>query len=353
MKKLIPVLVFAYLHLISCSENHSKKETSSFTIGYGQMPAITASANSVAIVFGKGDSLMFTTSASRVDSFSPAALIDTLPNVVAYATRGPQICLTSNGFAVIAVNKAGDIFSYTSDNTRHWTKGNKLNNVDTVDKEGFLGLAGNGSNKIFAIWTDLRNDRHNKLYGARSTDGGKTWQENILVYASPDGNICECCKPSVVMQNDNVYVMFRNWIKGNRDLYLVQSANGGASFGKAIKLGSGSWHLDGCPMDGGSLDVNKDSHPQTVWRRGSAIYTCEPGQTEKQIGEGKNCVITTVDNKNIYAWTRNGKVLCTVPGSPAKVIGEGDLPVLKSINDKEAICIWQNNKHIQGRILHL
>ena len=106
-------------------------------------------------------------------------------------------------------------------------------------------------------------------------------------------------------------------------------------------------------MDGGGLDVNKDRHPQTVWRRGSAIYTCEPGQTEKQIGEGKNCVITTVDNKNIYAWTRNGKVLCTVPGSPAKVIGEGDLPVLKSINDKEAICIWQNNKHIQGRILHL
>ena len=34
--------------------------------------------------------------------------------------------------------------------------------------------------------------------------------------ASPDTTVCECCKPSVVIEGNNVYVMFRNWLNGNR-----------------------------------------------------------------------------------------------------------------------------------------
>jgi hypothetical protein len=46
-----------------------------------------------------------------------------------------------------------------------------------------------------------------------------------MIYTSPDSTVCECCKPNVAMKGNNVYVMFRNWLHGNRDLYLIQSSD--------------------------------------------------------------------------------------------------------------------------------
>ncbi|MEJ7682118.1 MAG: sialidase family protein [Segetibacter sp.] len=99
----------------------------------------------------------------------------------------------------------------------------------------------------------LKSPKGQNVYGAKSVDGGKTWSKNILVYESPDSTVCECCKPSVTMKGNNVYVMFRNWLNGSRDLYVIKSSDGGKSFAQAQKLGKGSWKLNGCPMDGGGL----------------------------------------------------------------------------------------------------
>ena len=49
--------------------------------------------------------------------------------------------------------------------------------------------------------------------------------------------------------------MFRNNVNGSRDEYLVESRDGGRSFAAARKLGSGTWPLNGCPMDGGGLAI--------------------------------------------------------------------------------------------------
>jgi len=352
-KRMLVLIASASLFLVACNDTDQKQESSIITIAYGQMPAIASTTGSLQVVFGRGDSIMYTKSGRRSDTFSSSTLIGKLPNLVAYATRGPQICATKNGLAVIAVNKAGNIYSYIKDGNGGWTSAAKVNDVDTTDKEGFIGLGSDGRDNLFAIWTDLRNDKHNKLFGARSTDGGRTWCKNILVYASPDGNICECCKPSVIMKGQHIIVMFRNWLLGNRDLYLIQSFDGGQSFGNAVKLGSGSWVLNGCPMDGGGLSMNKDGSIETVWRRKSNIYACEPGETETKIGEGKNCTVETVDHKNIYAWTNNGNIICLLPNGYPKIIGKGMLPVLKSINDKKVVCIWENDGKIEGYILHL
>jgi len=322
-------------------------------IGRGQMPSVACDENSLDIVFGSNDSIMYTSSDRQGNSFSSLVLIDTLHGLVAYATRGPQISATKNGSVIIAVNKAGNIYSYTKDNSGKWARSAKVNDLDTTDKEGFLGLSSDGVNNLFAIWTDVRNDKHNKLFGARSTDGGKTWSKNILVYASPDGNICECCKPSVVMKGQHVMVMFRNWLHGNRDLYLTESFDGGHSFGEPAKLGIDSWAINACPMDGGGLTINDDGVIETVWRRKSNIYACKPGQPETKLGEGKNCTVTTVNHQNIYAWTNNGNIICSLPDGSQKIIGKGMLPVLKSAGDGDVFCVWENDKQIEGYILHL
>jgi hypothetical protein len=184
-------------------------------------------------------------------------------------------------------------------------------------------------------------------------DGGKTWSKNTLIYSSPDSTICECCKPSVVVKGLNVYVMFRNWLHGNRDMYLIQSANGGESFGEAKQIGKGNWVLDGCPMDGGGLAINKDGIPETVWRRKDSIYSCIPGQTESAIGKGRNCTIETIDNKNIYAWTENGEVVIRKPQGIKLNLGKGQLPVIKRINDEHILCVWENDQQIHSAIVSL
>jgi hypothetical protein len=52
----------------------------------------------------------------------------------------------------------------------------RVNDVDTTAKENLMALSADGDN-AFAVWLDLR-DKHNKLFGAKSIDGGKTWSKN-------------------------------------------------------------------------------------------------------------------------------------------------------------------------------
>lgn len=309
----------------------------------GQMPSLARSNdNKLFMVYGHGDSILY--SSLNDTNFSTPALVGLLPHLAASHSRGPQVAATSNGLAVIACNEAGDIFSYQM-NGVGWSQGVKVNDVDTVAKEGLMSLAADGDN-VYAVWLDLRS-KNNQVYGARSADGGKTWSKNILVYASPDTTVCECCKPSVAVQGNNVYVMFRNWLDGNRDMYLIRSADGGNSFGNAEKLGKGSWALDGCPMDGGSLAVKSNGNVETVWRRENSVYTCVPGGEEKQIGEGKSCTIAVAGNKNVYAWTESGEVVVVLPDGKKEVLGKGKFPALKVIDNKRLICVWQQDKGIR------
>lgn len=344
--------MFLSLMLFSCQ--NKKEDTDVTTIATGKMPALAKDANnSIHLVYGYGDSIMYCNSQNKGSSFSAPVLVDTLAGLVASATRGPQIASTKDGIAIIAVNNDGNIFSFTKDQSGKWTRTTKVNDIDDVNKEGFSGLSGDGDN-LFAIWTDLRDDKHNKIYGASSNDGGKTWSKNLLVYKSPDSTVCECCKPSVAMQGSNVYVMFRNWLDGNRDLYLIQSNDNGKSFGEAQKLGTDSWQLNGCPMDGGGLAIAKNGTPQTVWRRQSKIYADVPGAAEKEIGEGKGCSIETTNGKNIYAWSDNdNNIVCLLPNGSQKALGKGILPVMKSVSNDEVICVWQTENEIEIAVIKL
>jgi hypothetical protein len=70
-----------------------------------------------------------------------------------------------------------------------------------------MALAADTDN-CFAAWLDLR-DKHNKIFSAKSIDGGHAWSKNIMVYASPDTTVCECCKPSVAVQGNIITVMLK------------------------------------------------------------------------------------------------------------------------------------------------
>jgi len=349
MKSITVGALLATIIVAGCTDQAREKES---IIAAGQMPNLTKdSKNNLHLVYGNGDSIMYSASTNGGKIFSTSELVAVLPGLAASHMRGPQIAATSEGLTAIASNSEGDIFSYVMDEKGKWRKTARVNDVDTVAKEGLMALSADGQN-AFAVWLDLRGNRHNKIFGARSNDGGITWSKNFLIYSSPDGSVCECCKPSTVIKGGHIYVMFRNWLNGNRDLYLIQS-DGGSTFGPVQKLGEGNWKLDGCPMDGGAVVVTESGNAETVWKRKANIYSCEAGKPEEKIGEGRNCTMETVNGKNVYAWTENGTVVLLKPGGTKEKLGTGSLPILKSLDNAHVICVWENDKQIHSSIVEL
>lgn len=322
-------------------------------VAKGKMPNMTTDkSNNVYIVYGTGDSIMYLSSTNEGKSFSSPSLIAVLPGLFASAMRGPQIAATDNGVIVTACTNKGNIYSYKQQGLGKWAKAMKVNDVDEAAKEALMGLSADGLN-VFTVWLAVKNSKGQSIYGAKSVDGGQTWRGNLLVYESPDSSVCECCKPSVAVKGNDVYVMFRNWLNGKRDLYITRSSNVGKSFKQAQKLGTGSWKLNGCPMDGGGLAVNKNGEIQTVWRREGKIYADIPGSAEIEIGEGRGCTLETINGKNVYAWTENGEVVIINVHGQKKVLGKGSQPVLKALNNEHIICVWENDKQIHASVLEL
>ncbi|MDQ6845260.1 MAG: glycoside hydrolase [Bacteroidota bacterium] len=349
MKKLILSILSLFILLAAFTQ---KKDNNEIIIAKGHMPAITKDKrNVIHIVYGSGDSIMYVSSKDGI-SYSSPALVAELPHLIASATRGPQVAAVANGLIVIAGDKAGNIFSYRKAIDGKWDKTKKVNDINEISKEGLTALSADGSN-VFAVWLGVNNPKGQSVYGARSDDGGKTWHKNIIVYASPSGTVCECCKPSTVVSGNNVYVMFRNFLSGNRDLYLTESSDNGKTFGQAQKLGNGSWKLDGCPMDGGGIAINKNKIPETVWRRQGKIYTAQPGKPEKEIGEGRSCSIETINNKNVYTWTEKGNVIVMKPDGAKINMGKGSLPLLQSLRNDKVVCIWENENEINTSVINL
>jgi hypothetical protein len=347
----LPVLLFLFILLLfGC---HQLKESdSTAVIANGKMPnCVLDDSGIIHLVYGRGDSLLYSFSSDGGNKFSSPEIIAIIHGLTAAAMRGPQIASADQGLVVTANNHAGDIFGFRRGKDLHWMASGKVNDADTIAKENLMAL-GADKGLTFAIWLDLR-EGHNAIYGSTSKDGGRSWSKNMLVYRSPDSTVCECCKPSVVVKENSIYVMFRNWLAGNRDLYLIRSDNGGISFGAAVKLGSGSWPLNGCPMDGGFLSLDAKGKVQTVWMREGKIYACESGEPEFAIGEGRHCTIETVRTGNVYAWINQRHVILSNSKNEKLDLGPGDMPMIKSIKDDKIICIWTNGEVIQRRLVKI
>jgi hypothetical protein len=135
--KIFPIIAIVFL-LVGCNEG--SHQTKNF-IAHGQMPSLaTDASNNVHIVYGNGDSIMYIYSNDQGITFSKPLMAGIVPHLAASHSRGPQIAVTSTGLSVIACNNAGDIFSFFKEKSGNWAQGAKVNDVDTVGKEGLMGL---------------------------------------------------------------------------------------------------------------------------------------------------------------------------------------------------------------------
>lgn len=186
-----------------------------------------------------------------------------------------------------------------------------------------------------------------KIYLASSFNEGKTWTKSKMIYASPDGSVCECCKPSIISDNDgNLTVMFRNNIDGSRDLHFTKSVDGGETFSTAEKLGTGTWKINGCPMDGGDLTVDNNRKLTTVWKRKGDVFMSNSSEWEEKIGFGKAPSISSNDQNTYIGFSQEEDIISfTTNNSIANKIGTGSSPKVLAL-ENGAIYFWVNSDGI-------
>ena len=337
----IILLLFAVLNI-------SLTTPANFIIGNGQQPQITIdNLGTIRIIYGNADKIYCATSVDNGLTFPDIQKVGEIKDMHLGMSRGPQVATSKNYTLVAAIDKKGSVHIFQLQHqSGKWTKVSLANDRAGSAPEGLMSIAADRNDNFYAVWLDIRNDKNNKICFAKTTDKGLLWTKNKIAYASPDKTVCECCKPTIVVSGSKVIIMFRNWLLGSRDLYLLQSDNKGILFKEPVKLGNGTWKLSGCPMDGGGLIINDKQQIKTVWQRQGSIYYATPGEAENEIGKGRGCSI--IDSKNPIITWQEGNKLKVKEFNKAEVLDAGVGGFIKAIRtkDKNIFCTWEQEGEI-------
>jgi hypothetical protein len=325
-------------------------------------PQLAVNGSIVALAFGAGSGIYFSASTDSGKSFSPPARVAEADVIPLTRHRGPKLAISSEAIVITAVigrtvaqgphahglPSDGDLIAWRStDGGKSWSKGVHVNDVAGAPTEGLHTLAAGANGHLFAAWLDKRSGHGTKLFGAQSTDGGMTWSKNVMIYESPEGTICECCHPSTVIDSEGqVLVMWRNWLDGSRDMYLAASHDG-ITFSKPEKLGTGTWKLNACPMDGGGLALVRGKIV-SAWRRDHEIFLASPGSRETAIAEGVDVAVAGSPSGVYAIWSTPNGIQVLRPGkvAPITVGPKGAFPSIAAFPDGHAFVAWESDGKI-------
>ena len=331
-------------------------------IGPAREPQMAGKGSMVALTFGAGKVIYFSKSADSGKTFSEPVKVAEAEILPLTRHRGPRIVFANHAIVISAVvgrtlaggphahglPSDGDLIAWRSDDEGvRWSKGATVNDVPGASTEGLHALAADGRGNLFAAWLDRRG-KGVTLYGARSTDGGLFWSKNVRIYESTEGTICECCHPSVAIDSTRqIVVMWRNWLDGARDMYMARSRNG-ASFSKPEKLGTGTWRLNACPMDGGGIAIDQN-RIVTAWRREHEIFLASPGENEVSMGEGVDVALAAAGHGVYGIWSTPAGVRALLPGKKESIVlaPKGAFPNITALPSGDALAAWED----EGKIL--
>lgn len=330
-----------------------------------QQPQVAVDdAGTIHVVYGVGNTVRYRRSDDLGKTFSKEVTISFARNMSLGMRRGPRITATKQSVCISAIGgrqgkgQDGDLLAiHSSDKGNSWSEPVTINDAGDAAREGLHAMAAGPNGEICCVWLDLRN-RATQVFGSVSRDGGKTWSKNSLVYKSPDKSVCECCHPSVVFDaRGRIYVQWRNSIGGSRDIYLAISTDGGTSFGEAVKLGSGTWKLDHCPMDGGAIAIARDGIV-SVWRREQSIFISSGrASDERRVGDGEQPWIAATDAGPFVVWIteRGGTAYQLGPTqkSPTEVARHVYEPVVEALpNGKASVVVAWESREGKESVVH-
>ncbi len=239
-------------------------------------------------------------------------------------TRGNDIQLAATGDNLVAIWQTtgeipgmGSIASvYSHDGGKTWKSGANPAANDSGD-QSHMDIAAGKDGFFHAVWLDDRDENgYQGLRYARSDDAGTHWQKSSTL----DDTTCSCCWNKIAFTPTGALnVLYRDMEV--RDMALTQSADNGATWQKASRVGDFNWKFDGCPHVGGGLaytdiDGNTVMH-SVVWtgaEQKQGLYylrSTDNGKlwsTPRKLGyRAVHADIAATDNQHIGAvWDETG-----------------------------------------------
>lgn len=330
-----------------------------------RQPQLAAGNGMVAMTFASGGAIMIAFSHDGGRTFLPPRKVSEAPVLATGRHRGPRVLITNQEIIVSAVTgntlatgehahglpSDGDLLVWRSrDQGKTWLGPVTVNDVPAAPREGLHAMVSDGHGHLAAAWLDLRKPG-TRLYGAFSADGGATWSKNVMLYEAPGGTICQCCAPSLAATGAGHFtVMFRNVLGESRDLYTIGIADG-VVVSKPAKVGSGTWTINACPMDGGGLIYSRGRFV-SAWRRGDDVFLSTPEQPETRIGAGVDIALTESGGQPFVAWQKAGKVMVWSGGRTQTLAEQGGgFPALAALPGGGVLAAWEADGAIATRLL--
>ena len=326
-----------------------------------QPQAFVGSDGVVHVTFGVGNDVYYCNLAG--DKCSLPKVACQIPNMALGMRRGPRIASSGSSIVITAIGgaqgkgKDEDILCYRSeDHGASWIGPVKVNDVDGSAREGLHAMTASSDGTLWCVWLDLR-DRGTKLFVSKSADHGATWSKNALAYRSPSGSVCECCHPSILATDDSLHILFRNSLKGDRDMYLVSSSDRGETFGPAVRLGEKNWTLNACPMDGGMVAIDNRGELRTAWRRNQSVFATGPNDgLEALLGPGEQPWIAGAEGfYTVWTTKRDGDLMLHKPGASTseKLDENSSYPVVVSGGKANAgvYVFWEKRNQQSYKLL--
>ncbi len=299
------------------------------------------------VVFGekKSGAILFSSSEPGGKVLSMAVEIGRLPQLALGLGRGPKIATIGHNVVVTAISHEDGMLHgwHSRDDGKTWKETSPLNGAPASAKEGLHSMA--ATEGIAAVvWLDCRSDG-TEVRAAVSKNGGVTWEADVLVYKSPAGTVCECCRPSIAVRRDGkIAVMWRNLLEGSRDMWISESGDVGESYGAGRKIGSGTWKLNGCPMDGGGVVFKMDGEIKTAWRRERSVFLGSSGDDERELdGNALRPDLLVTGDSELCFYEKGGNLV--VHGGPDKnpqILAEGvSFPSGAVLPDRQLVFAWE------------
>jgi hypothetical protein len=278
-------------------------------------------ADSIYVVFGTNDSVDVSISRDGGVTFGGSRTVGRIGSVALGMRRGPRIVAAGETIVITAIaaggDRAGDVVSWHSkDQGATWTYDGRVNEAAGAAREGLHALAVGPRDEVFCVWIDLEKGTP-RICGSRSSsERVGQWSKTAVIFADSEG-ICPCCHPSAAFDaKGRLYVMWRGHDGESRDMVVAMSNDRGETFTEPTKLGTGTWKLEACPMDGGSIDSGGGTL-RSVWRRESSIFRAELSAQERKLGDGEQPSIVFGKNGEYVAWLerRGGPLLLLSPSA--------------------------------------
>ena len=316
--------------------------------GVKEPQAAIDETGNIYVVYGASNSIYCSVSKDKGNTFSQPVKVADAPKLMLGARRGPRVAISSGNIVVSAVSD-GNLMCWSSSNSgiSFSQTPTQINDAAGSAIEGLHAEAAT-PNEIVCTWLDHR-DGGQEVYASISQDGSDNWGPNTLIYKSPSGSVCECCHPSVSIGSDGViHVMFRNSLNGNRDIYVSNSSDDGATWSPAQLVGQKHWKIDTCPMDGGAIGGDDTAQTFTIWRSGDAIFRDKLGYPETRVGEGVQPWIYGGQGVYcVYLKQRPGALMMFKGGDmPRAISHEADDPVVAgpASGDGPVVAVWATSK---------